>query len=577
VGKLYDLVLTNGSVVDGSGLPAYRADIGVRDGVIQKIGTIDPSDADEVVDAQNLTVAPGFIDPHTHLDPQLCWDPLGLPSVLHGVTTVMTGNCSVTVAPCRPEHRDALSRLFVSVEEVPLAAFEQAVSFEWETFGEYLDVLDRHLGINVAAMVGHSALRYYVMGPASFERHATPAEIDEMREVLRQALRDGAAGFSTSRLMYHQTHDGRSIPSRMASDTELLALAQVLGEEGLGLFETDGGDDTHHYPEHIDNLAGPIALETRRPVLIGGTMSEDKAPDVWRRTHETIAKFQAAGARIFTQASPCRLDVTFAMTTTTAFQDMPTWHKVFALEADEKLQAYQDPAVRDAMQFESVEDTSPIFFSRDWTRVVVARTGHERNRDLVGRSIQEIASAQGKRIIDALLDIVVDEKLDAEFLLIGCSNGDDADVATMLRSSQAIVGASDAGAHVKTLCGAGDTSLLLSKWTRDKHVFSLEEAVRAMTFVPASVIGLQRRGMLATGYFADIVVFDPEKVEYLKARTVTDVPGGGSRLWRDAVGVRDVIVNGQIVVRDGAITGALPGRVLRSTQGVASAPMAPVA
>ena len=571
--KLYDLVLTNGSVVDGSGLPAYRADIGVRDGLIQKVGTIDPEEAIEVVDARDLTVAPGFIDPHTHLDPQLCWDPLGLPSVLHGVTTVMTGNCSVTVAPCRPEHRDALSRLFVSVEEVPLAAFEEAVSFEWETFGEYLDVLDRRLGINVAAMVGHSALRYYVMGPESFERHATAAEIDEMREVLRQSLRAGAAGFSTSRLMYHVTQDGRSIPSRIASDEELLALARVLGEEGLGVFETDGGDDTHHYPEHIENLAGPIALETRRPVLLGGTMSEDKAPDVWRRTHETIAKFQAAGARIFTQASPCRLDVMFAMTTTTAFQDLPTWHRVFALEAEEKLEAYQDPAVRDAMQFESVEDTAPCFFSRDWTRIIVARTGHERNRALVGRSIQEIASAEDKRVIDVLLDLVVDEKLDAEFLLTGSANGDDADVATMLRSRQAIVGASDAGAHVKTLCGAGDTSLLLSKWTRDKQLFSLEEAVRALTFVPASVLGLQRRGLLAAGYFADIVVFDPDKVEYLAARTVTDVPGGGSRLWRDAVGVRDVIVNGQIVVRDGAVTGRLPGRVLRGSRDAANEPV----
>ena len=387
----------------------------------------------------------------------------------------------------------------------------------------------------------------------------------------------GAAGFSTSRLKYHVTHDGRSIPSRIASDTELLALAQVLGEEGLGVFETDGGDDTRHYPEHIDNLAGPIALETRRPVLIGGTMSEEKAPDVWRRTHETIAKFQAAGARIFTQASPCRLDVQFAMTTTTAFQDMPTWHKVFALEADEKLKAYQDPAIRDAMQFESVDDTAPAFFSRDWTRIVVARTGHERNRSMVGQSIQEIASAEGKRVIDVLLDLVVDEKLDAEFLLIGSANGDDVDVATMLRSSQAIVGASDAGAHVKTLCGAGDTSLLLSKWTRDKQLFSLEEAVRALTFIPASVLGLRQRGLLASGYFADIVVFDPDKIDYLATRTVTDVPGGGSRLWRDAVGVRDVIVNGQVVVRDGTVTGALPGRVLRSTEGKGSKPLAPVA
>jgi N-acyl-D-aspartate/D-glutamate deacylase len=455
---------------------------------------------------------------------------------------------------------------------VPLAAFHEGIQWQWETFGEYLDALDRNLGINVVAMVGHSALRYYVMGPDSFERHATEAEVAEMREVLRRALREGAAGFSTSRLLYHVTLDGRAIPSRVASDQELLALASVLGEEGVGIFETDGGDDTRHYPEHIEALAGPIALETRRPVLLGGTMSEEKAPDVWRRTHETIARFQAQGARIFTEASPCRLDVMFAMTTTTVFQDLPSWHRVFALPPKEKLEAYQDPVVRDAMQFDAVDDTSTCFFSRDWTRVVVARVGHERNQALVGRTIADVAQSQGIRIIDALLDLVVDEELDAEFLLLGTANGDDKDVATMLRSRQAIVGASDAGAHVKTLCGAGDTSLLLSKWTRDKSLFSLEEAVRAITFVPASVLGLQLRGLLAPGYFADVVIFDPDAVAYLEARTVADLPGGASRLWRDAVGVRDVMVNGQLVVRDGAVTASRPGRVLRtSPRGASSA------
>ena len=288
-----DLLIKGGTVVDGTGMPRRRADVAIADGRIVRVGRVGDAGTSRVIDAEGLVVAPGFIDPHTHLDPQLCWDPLGTPSVFHGVTTVMTGNCSVTLAPCRAADRPALARLFYMVEEVPLECFEEGIQWTWESFGEFLDALDNGLGINVAALVGHSALRYYVMGPASYERAATDAEISEMQVVLRASMLAGAVGFSTSRLMYHMGEGGRPIPSRLAADREVHALCDVLGELGAGIFETDGGAVLSEFPTHIRELAGPAALRTGCTVLIGGTVQEWSSPQTWRDVYTAIAEFQA--------------------------------------------------------------------------------------------------------------------------------------------------------------------------------------------------------------------------------------------------------------------------------------------
>jgi N-acyl-D-aspartate/D-glutamate deacylase len=558
-----DLIIRGGTVVDGTGMPRRRADVAISDGRIVRVGRIADAQATRVIDADGLVVAPGFIDPHTHLDPQLCWDPLGTPSVFHGVTTVMTGNCSVTLAPCRAADRPALARLFYMVEEVPLECFEEGILWTWETFGEFLVALDGGLGINVAALVGHSALRYYVMGPASYERVATDAEIGEMQAVLRASMRAGAVGFSTSRLMYHVGEGGRPIPSRLADDREVDALCDVLGELGAGIFETDGGAVLSEFPAHIRQLAGPAALRTGCTALIGGTVQEWSAPQTWRDVYAAIADFQQQGARIFTQTTPCPLDLLFSMDGTSFFADMPSWHAVMSLDRTQRAQAFRDPAVRDAMQFDAVEDTTPTYFTRRWETVFVSSVQHERNQHLVGRHIREIAEARGVRIIDALLDLTLDEDLDLGLLMKGSANGDEDAVGTMLRSPQSIVGASDAGAHVRTFCGAGDTTLLLSRWVRELGVLTLEEAVRAITFDPANVIGLRDRGLLRTGYAGDVVVFDPDEIAYRQARTVHDLPGGAERLWRDPQGIHAVVVNGTPVVDEGVDTGSRPGRVLR--------------
>jgi len=558
-----DLLVRDGVVVDGSGEPRFAADVAIEGGVVVEVGRLAGRHARRVVDAGGRVVAPGFVDPHTHYDPQLHWDGLATPSLLHGVTTVVTGNCGVTLAPCRSADRRSLARLFHVVEEIPLAAFEQGIEWRWESFGECLDALEGRLGPNLVAFVGHSAIRYFAMGPASYEREARDDEIAAMRGLLAASLREGAAGFSTSQSVYHVGEGGRPIPSRLASEAEVAALADVLGEQGRGTFQTDGGARTHEIPEHVRRIDGPIALRTGRTVLLSGTLHEWNHPEVWREVHAALAEFQARGARIFTQASPVRLDLDFALDTAILFQDLPTLGRITGLSRAEKLAAYRDPAVRDAIEFEAVVDRSPCFFSRRWESVFVAEVGSEGNRALVGRSVAEIAAQRGARIADALCDLVVAEDLAVRFHLEGSANGDDDAVAAMLRSPQALIGFSDAGAHVNTLCGAGDTSLVLARWVRERGVLGLEEAVRALSFQPASVLGLRGRGLLQPGYAADCVVFDPDAVEHRPPRRVADLPGGGERLWRDAPGIAAVIVNGEVVVEAGVATEARPGRVVR--------------
>jgi N-acyl-D-aspartate/D-glutamate deacylase len=559
----HDLLVRDGFVVDGSGLPRFRADVAIEGGVVVEVGRLAGRGARRVVDAGGRVVAPGFVDPHTHYDPQLHWDGLATPSLLHGVTTVVTGNCGVTLAPCRAADRGALARLFHVVEEIPLAAFERGIEWRWESFGECLDALEGRLGPNLVAFVGHSAIRYFAMGPASYEREASEEEIAAMRALLTTSLREGAAGFSTSQSVHHVGEGGRPIPSRLASDAEVAVLASVLAELGRGIFQTDGGPRTHEVPDHVRRVDGPIAERTGRPVLLSGTLHEWNHPEVWREVHAAIAEFQARGARIFTQASPVRLDLDFALDTAILFQDLPALGRITALPREEKLRAYRDPAVRDAIEREAVLGRSPCFFSRRWDTVFVAEAGGGGPRALVGQSVAEIARRRGARIADALCDLVVDADLDVRFRLEGSANGDDAAVAAMLRSPQALIGFSDAGAHVNTLCGAGDTSLVLARWVRERGVLGLEEAVRALSFQPASVLGLRGRGLLRPGFAADVVVFDPAAVEHRPPRRVADLPGGGERLWRDAPGIDAVIVNGELVVERGIATDARPGLVLR--------------
>jgi N-acyl-D-aspartate/D-glutamate deacylase len=551
-----DLIIKRGHVVDGSGAPAFVGDVIVDGGRVVAIERDTDATATDVVDADGRVVAPGFIDPHTHVDPQLWWDPFGLPLVLHGVTSVMTGNCAVTLAPCNDGDRDALASLFYQVEEVPLETLRGSVPWSWTTFGEYLDGFEHRLGINCAALVGHCAIRFAVMREASLERTATPDEVARMRELLRQSLRAGAIGFSTSQNKLHVGEGGVPIPSRWADDGEIAALCTVLGEEQRGIIQTDGGVDIAHRTEWVREVGGPIAEQTGRTVLAGNVLPGFAASQT---ILDEVAAFQARGAGIFAQAAPSRFDSYFTLDGgTVTFNVYESWRRIASMSHEQRLAAFRDPAMRDAIQAESVDSEQPI----KWRRIKVVKTMQERHRELVGRSVADLAEARGVRVVDFVADLSLDDDLQTQFV-IEANPKVDAVIASYLTSPQTILGASDAGAHVKTFCGAGNTSLVLSKWVRDEGVLGLEEAVRRMTLEPARALGLPERGLLAPGYRADVVVFDPEGVSYEPPRVVHDLPGGFERLWHDATGIDHVFVNGRAAVRDGHLTGELAGEVIR--------------
>ncbi|HRD99728.1 MAG TPA: hypothetical protein PLV68_00430, partial [Ilumatobacteraceae bacterium] len=361
---------------------------------------------------------------------------------------MLTGNCSVSLAPCKTEDRNALARLFHKLEDIPIEAFTEGIDWRWESFGELADALDPTLAINVAAMVGHSTLRFAVMGPESQEREATDEEVQAMCALLLQSLEGGAIGLSTDRLIQHVGDGGRPIPSRMASDEELFALCEAMRDRGTGLLQSGPATNVPDTPAYVRDVLRPIALNTGMTVLLSGTVQERGAPDRWREIHDLIAEGQRDGARIFTQATPCRIDGRFSLAHTLQFNEMPTWRHVLSLPLDERKAAFRDPEVRDRLQFEAVEDTRPIFFSRRWDTIFVLEIESEKNQHLIGQNVLEASQRDGKRVVDWVLDLVLEEDLQCAFVAIGRANGDDDAVVAQLVSPQAIVGSSDAVAHV---------------------------------------------------------------------------------------------------------------------------------
>ena len=558
---VFDLLITGGLVVDGSGAPGVIGDVGITDGVIAAVGDLRDESATDRIDARGQVVAPGFIDPHTHVDAQLFWDPMAAPLVLHGVTTAMMGNCSVTLAPCRPDGAEELARMFFYIEEVPIESLLAGVPWSWGSFDAFLHALDGKLGINCAALVGHSAIRHCVMGTASLEREADADEIASMKELLRDCIRAGAIGFSTSQNKLHVLEGGRPIPSRVASEAEILALCDVLGEEGTGLVQTDGGENIRRRAHWIRTIGRTIARNTSRPVLAGNVFSTPGSPDGWRDIINAVEECQNEGLRVFVQANPTRLDAFFGVDGGILSGSSPTWSQLSLMSPADRLRAVHDPDVRERMQNETVANPRS---ARDWSKIRVYKTGSPALAGRVGSTIADLAESRGVRIVDAFFDLAIEDQLETEFVEEGINNREPADVLEMLSSPQTIIGSSDAGAHVKTFCGSGNTTYVLAHWVRDSGGMPLEEAVHRMTGDVASVLGLEDRGLLRPDWAADVVVFDLDAVQYEKTRLVDDLPAGASRLWRDAPGISHVVVNGSVVVRDGVPTGTCAGRVLRN-------------
>ncbi|MBV9376984.1 MAG: amidohydrolase family protein [Alphaproteobacteria bacterium] len=558
----YDLLIRNGRIVDGSGMPAFRGDVGVKDGKIAEIGKLSGT-ATRTIDAAGRVVAPGFIDNHCHYDAQVTWDPLCSFSCDHGATSVIFGNCSLSLAPVRKGSERRLSEFLSYVEAIPMEVLD-TLEFTWETFPDYLDQMDHHLGVNVGNLIGHTAVRYYVMGDDCQKRTATDDEIRKMQDLVRDGMKAGALGMSVSRNQGHYDPQGVHIPALWADEKEIFALGDVLREMGTGLIQSGGGNGA----EVKNGLMSRLSEATGRTVVYNNLLQNMRRPDEWKEQMALIDASTAKGIRAYPMATPNRIVDHFTMRNCQEFRGLPTWHPILLASDEEKLRAYSDPEIRKKLHAEAVEfkvDTPPPGICRTWWDYMEVQTALlPKNKVFEGKTVGQIAQMQGKGIIDAFLDLVVEENLDTEFLH-GEINVDEAAMAKILTYPNALIGLSDGGAHVQFQSGFGFSTRLLAEWVREKKVMSLEQAVRRLTFDSASIFGLYDRGLLRPGMAADIVIFDPDTVKPLPLEVLHDFPTGAKRIKEPAQGIMATVVNGEVLMEDGKHTGALPGRVLRNT------------
>jgi N-acyl-D-aspartate/D-glutamate deacylase len=562
----YDLLIKGGRVYDGSGMPSYLGDVAVSGGRIVEVGRVSGS-ARRVVNADGLAVSPGFIDFHTHLDAQLLWDPIATSSCWHGITTVIPGNCGLTLAPCRPEDRDSILGSFVRVEAMPLKVLKEAVDWQWESFPEYLNRLDGKLGVNVAALVGHCALRQFVMGEEGCERAATPDEIRRMKQLLKESVLAGAMGFSTNRNPVHMRADGKPIASRLAADEELFELASVLGELNHGSMQISIGTLGIAVPvEKGIDLFNRLAA-VGRPVIWQAIAHRWDEPEQWRQLLDLARASLAAGVPSYPLCNARLFNNRFNLKNAQVFDDLPTWKQILFMPIEQRTQAFRDPEVRQKLRYDAVENHFRSRFSRRWDLVYLIKAATPKNKPLEGISVAEIASMQGKEVLDAFLDLSLEEKLETVFQT-SSNNGDEAAVAEIIKSPFTLVGQSDAGAHLIYDAGYGYATRLLGYWIRERKIMSLEEGVRKLTFMVASIFGIHDRGLIRPGLAADLALFDPATVRECEPEMVSDLPGGERRLVQRAIGVKMTVVNGEVLTEDGAHTGALPGKILGRTEGV---------
>jgi N-acyl-D-aspartate/D-glutamate deacylase len=562
---MYDLLLKNGRIYDGSGMPSFVADLAIRGGRIAAIGKInDP--ANRVLDADGLAVAPGIIDFHTHFDAQIWWDPLGSSSNEHGVTTVVFGNCGLTLTPCKPEGRDALIGNFVRVEGMPRDTLKAGIPWEWTTHGQYLNALGRKpLGINVATLVGHCAVRQYAMGEASVEREANDSEISEMEELVRQGLAAGAFGFSTNSNQSHFREDGKPVPSRFASLHEIERLCRVVGENQRGAVQfTHGAFATPEHVARISRWYDTILSETRRPLIGESIRHRWSEPDLWRKQLDDVEERARQGAASFAMTSTRLALRRWNLKESNRLDEMPAWKKVMSIPLEARKGALRNPETRRELAVEMAPGRPAINFSRRWDSIYVNKVYRAEHEELQGKSIEEIARLQGKLAIDAMFDLSLEENLETVFE-DSITQGDEKAVAAIFRSPYVMLGQSDAGAHVASANpGFGFGTFLISYWVRQRQIMPMEEAIRKLTFMPASIFGIRDRGLLRPGMAADVFVFDPAAIELEKPEQVNDLPEGAPRYIQHARGIRYSIVNGAVLMEDGSHTGAYPGKVLRS-------------
>lgn len=557
-----DLVIRGGTVVDGTGLPGYRADVGVRDGRIVKIGRI-TGDAKRVIDADGLTVTPGFIDVHTHYDVQLDWDPLATPSSWHGATTVIAGNCGFTLAPAKPADVDWLAGMLSRVEGMSRAALREGLKFKGGSFGDYWRRFDGKLGVNVGSYVGHCAVRRFVMGDDASSRRATEGEIAAMQELVRQAMRDGALGFSTSQISIHVGEDGREVPSNHASREEILALSAVLAEFERGALEIIPRSFAGGYDEADRELVLEMYRVSGRPVELNILVPTPDNPMGWDRTLQFAKEAAAQGVRLHPQMTTNELGLHLKLCDTFIFDELPTWREVLTLPEPARSERLRDAAVRTqlAAEFDSPAGRAAAF---SWDLLEVEAVRDEKNRAWVGRTVTDMAAERGVTPLDAFLDCCLAEDLETQWQT-GLNEIGRQFIAHVVRSGMAepfvMAGSSDGGAHLASFVGADYTTRLISEWVPDPLTF--EQAIWRLTGMPATVHALEGRGFLREGAWADLLVIDRPRLAAGHARLARDFPAGTERYVTDADGYAAVVVNGEVLLENGRHTGALPGHVLR--------------
>jgi N-acyl-D-aspartate/D-glutamate deacylase len=560
----FDLVVRGGRVIDGTGLPAYTADIAVHEGRIVRIGRLSAEEiagADRVLDADGLLVMPGFVDIHTHYDAQLYFEPTASPSSWHGVTTVITGNCGFTFAPARDGDAPWLLEMLSRVEGMSAPALQAGVPFRGGTFGDFLDGLEGRIGVNVAAYVGHSAIRRYVMGDEASSRIATPGEILEMQHVLRDAMAAGAHGFSTSQLELHQAHDGRPVPSNLATEEEVVSLCSVLAEFDRGAIEIIPRSFADGYDERDRTLLRRMAEVSGKPIDLNTVVWFPNRPDGWIRSMEFIEEEAALGARFYPMYAVHKGGAYFSLDTTFLFDDVPSFRKALLLPEPDRSRALRDPQVRSEIRADLLGPPSPSFpLNFDITTVYAVD-------DLslsgwIGHTVTDLVQGKGEDPFDAFLDLCLQDGLKTTYFVTPLSErGGRIATDALVRNPLAMAGSSDAGAHLSSFVGADYTTRLLTEWVPDP--FSLEEAVRRITSIPASTHGLPDRGTIRRGAWADLLLVDRDHLAVGQTGWAQDFPASASRLVVSAEGYRAVIVNGQVLLDDGSPTGALAGHIIR--------------
>ncbi|MSQ62438.1 MAG: amidohydrolase [Betaproteobacteria bacterium] len=555
-----DLVIKNGLVLDGTGAPAKRADVGILNGKIFSIEETIQEQARRTIDASDLAVAPGFIDPHTHYDAQICWDGALTPSSWHGVTSVVMGNCGVGIAPCRRETREIAMRDLVNVEAIPFEVLKQGITWDWETFPQFMDAAAaRKPSLNLGFLAPLTPFRHYVMGEASMERAASADETKEIKKLLGEAMDAGAFGFSSTLLNQHMGYAGRPLACRNASREELKAYCNALKERGKGAIEIAMTKQIGVMDDPELELLDFMLTESARPITFIAMFDRDDISEAVRTSLAKAAPMIARGAR--PQTSPLPLTREINMRNPFSFAAFPSWKRVFEDKSKAAQAAvYKDPDFRN--QFRE-ELKRPAAFG-NWQRITVHEVKSPDLKKWEGQSVAEVAAAQGKDGVDAFLDITLADGLDNEFTMTSFNNRVDR-MAEILNNPAMLLGLGDGGAHLDMLCDSGYPTYMLGTWVREKKVLTLEEAVRRMTSDPADFFGIRDRGRLKEGLAADLAIFDPATVGSMgRPERRYDLPGGAKRMVMRSQGIEYTVVNGTVTWENGKLTGAASGKVLRS-------------